>query len=65
MDHIPTRESPRPRGFNHLANDASWHATCVLLSIPTRQGCPMSLENVEKLIRDHKVEFVDLRFADM
>ncbi|QDH71426.1 type I glutamate--ammonia ligase [Marilutibacter alkalisoli] len=25
----------------------------------------MSLENVEKLIRDHKVEFVDLRFADM
>ncbi|GHA81542.1 type I glutamate--ammonia ligase [Cognatilysobacter bugurensis] len=25
----------------------------------------MSLEHVEKLIRDHKVEFVDLRFADM
>ncbi|HEY4581909.1 MAG TPA: type I glutamate--ammonia ligase [Lysobacter sp.] len=25
----------------------------------------MSIENVEKLIRDHKVEFVDLRFADM
>jgi glutamine synthetase len=25
----------------------------------------MSLENVEKLIRDHKVEFVDLRFTDM
>ena len=25
----------------------------------------MSLENVEKLIRDHKVEFIDLRFADM
>ncbi|HZX81515.1 MAG TPA: type I glutamate--ammonia ligase [Lysobacter sp.] len=25
----------------------------------------MSLENVEKLIRDHKVEFVDLRFADL
>jgi glutamine synthetase len=25
----------------------------------------MSLENVEKMIKDHKVEFVDLRFADM
>ena len=25
----------------------------------------MSLENVEKLIKDHKVEFVDLRFCDM
>ena len=25
----------------------------------------MSLEHVEKLIHDHKVEFVDLRFADM
>jgi glutamine synthetase len=25
----------------------------------------VSLENVEKLIKDHKVEFVDLRFADM
>ncbi|MFC0676470.1 type I glutamate--ammonia ligase [Lysobacter korlensis] len=25
----------------------------------------MSIENVEKLIRDHKVEFVDLRFADL
>lgn len=25
----------------------------------------MSFEHVEKLIRDHKVEFVDLRFADM
>ena len=25
----------------------------------------MSLDNVEKLIKDHKVEFVDLRFADM
>ncbi len=25
----------------------------------------MSLENVEKLIKDHKVEFVDLRFVDM
>ena len=25
----------------------------------------MSIENVEKLIKDHKVEFVDLRFADM
>jgi glutamine synthetase len=30
------------------------------------QGNPaMSLETVEKLIKDHKVEFVDLRFADM
>ena len=25
----------------------------------------MTLETVEKLIKDHKVEFVDLRFADM
>ncbi|MDI1252211.1 type I glutamate--ammonia ligase [Thermomonas sp.] len=25
----------------------------------------MSLENIEKLIKDHKVEFIDLRFADM
>ncbi|MGY1411142.1 MULTISPECIES: type I glutamate--ammonia ligase [unclassified Luteimonas] len=25
----------------------------------------MSLENVEKLIKDHKVEFIDLRFVDM
>src|ERR1044072_6407464 len=25
----------------------------------------MSLEHVEKLIKDHKIEFVDLRFADM
>ena len=25
----------------------------------------MSIENVEKLIKDHKVEFVDLRFADL
>ena len=25
----------------------------------------MSLDNVEKLIKDHKVEFVDLRFVDM
>ena len=25
----------------------------------------MSFENVEKLIRDHKIEFVDLRFTDM
>ncbi len=25
----------------------------------------MSLEHIEKLIKDHKVEFVDLRFADM
>ena len=25
----------------------------------------MSLENVEKLIKDHKVEFVDLRFCDL
>ena len=25
----------------------------------------MSVDNVEKLIKDHKVEFIDLRFADM
>ena len=25
----------------------------------------MSVENVEKLITDHRVEFIDLRFADM
>ncbi|WP_024892018.1 type I glutamate--ammonia ligase [Luteimonas huabeiensis] len=25
----------------------------------------MSIDNVEKLIKDHKVEFIDLRFADM
>ena len=25
----------------------------------------MSVEHVEKLIKDHKVEFVDLRFADI
>ena len=25
----------------------------------------MSIEHIEKLIKDHKVEFVDLRFADM
>ena len=25
----------------------------------------MSVENVEKLIKDNKVEFVDLRFADV
>ena len=25
----------------------------------------MSVENVEKLIKDNKVEFVDLRFVDM
>ena len=25
----------------------------------------MSLESVEKLIKDHAVEFIDLRFADM
>ena len=25
----------------------------------------MSVEHVEKLIKDHKVELVDLRFADM
>src|SRR5690606_12929613 len=25
----------------------------------------MSIEHVEKLIRDHNVEFVDLRFADV
>ena len=25
----------------------------------------MSLEQLEKLIKDHKIEFVDLRFADM
>ncbi|HQX92698.1 MAG TPA: glutamine synthetase beta-grasp domain-containing protein, partial [Thermomonas sp.] len=25
----------------------------------------MSLEQIEKLIKDHKIEFVDLRFADM
>src|SRR3546814_18825914 len=25
----------------------------------------MSIENIEKLIADHRVEFVDLRFSDM
>ena len=25
----------------------------------------MSVENVEKLIKDHQVEFIDLRFVDM
>src|SRR3546814_19033265 len=38
-------------------------------STPPAPACPrkpaMSLETVEKLIKDHKVEFVDLRFADM
>src|SRR5690606_4649615 len=29
------------------------------------QDATMSIEHVEKLIADHKVEFVDLRFADM
>src|SRR5690606_15137248 len=32
---------------------------------PTATGATMSLEHVEKLISDHRVEFVDLRFADM
>jgi glutamine synthetase len=32
---------------------------------PIPRGRAVSIENVEKLIKDHKVEFVDLRFADM
>ena len=34
------------------------------LSLPARSFA-MSFENVEKLIKDHKIEFVDLRFTDM
>src|SRR5690606_3618285 len=51
---------------------ASWHGACVEGSRPGRApgptlnpGAPMSIETVEKLISDHRVEFVDLRFADM
>src|SRR6478736_9000429 len=35
------------------------------LSKPPSRVPAMSLEHVEKLIKDHKVEWVDLRFADM
>src|SRR6478672_10632478 len=35
------------------------------VSQPSVSEFAVSLENVEKLIKDHKVEFVDLRFADM
>jgi glutamine synthetase len=41
---------------------------CVDITMPFPIPAPepaMSLEHVEKLIKDHKVEFIDLRFADM
>jgi glutamine synthetase len=37
----------------------------MVINTATQRQSPMSLENVEKLIKDHKVEFVDLRFVDM
>ena len=43
-----------------LARSLLWTA---YPSTPRLQA--MSLENVEKLIKEHKVEFVDLRFVDM
>ena len=30
-----------------------------------QRSAPMSFEQVEKLVKDHKVEWVDLRFADL
>src|SRR6476646_8495704 len=50
----------------------SWHGACYQSgqqNVPPYPSSPpeipMSLENVEKMIKDHHVEFVDLRFADM
>ena len=55
-----------------LSGFLGWHGACSLYDVPaarrprTRPRKPaMSLEHVEKLIKDHKVEFVDLRFCDM
>ena len=46
---------------------AAWHAACINLAItsPLRGRTPMPQANVDKLIKDHKVEWIDLRFADM
>src|SRR5690606_38245874 len=62
--------TPVPGGslrINGLQVDSGWHGACSngCRPSPTRGRTTMSLENVEKLIKDHKVEFVDLRFVDM
>src|SRR5690606_26943539 len=53
--------------INTLGASRGWHGACSngCRPSPTRGRTTMSLENVEKLIKDHKVEFVDLRFVDM
>src|SRR5690606_31425786 len=53
--------------INTLEASRGWHGACSngCRPSPTRGRTTMSLENVEKLIKDHKVEFVDLRFVDM
>jgi glutamine synthetase len=49
-----------------LAPRQAWHGHCnelVALSLPG--AFPMSIDHVNKLIKDHSIEWVDLRFADM
>src|SRR3546814_5159417 len=51
--------------INRLQPRQPWHAPCNNADdLPAGQPA-MSIENIEKLIADHRVEFVDLRFSDM
>src|SRR3546814_21000465 len=51
--------------INRLQPRQPWHAPCNNADdLPAGQPA-MSIENIEKLIADHPVEFVDLRFSDM
>src|SRR3546814_3145506 len=51
--------------INRLQPSTPWHAPCNNADdLPAGQPA-MSIENIEKLIADHRVEFVDLRFSDM
>src|SRR3546814_13920308 len=58
----PVAESPIKS--SHCKKDALARRLQQSTQLPAGQPA-MSIENIEKLIADHRVEFVDLRFSDM
>src|SRR3546814_13612719 len=58
----PVAESPIKS--SHCKKDALARRLQQSTQLPAGQPA-MSIENIEKLIADHPVDFVDLRFSDM
>src|SRR5690606_14474865 len=50
---------------NRLRRSGAWHGHCFNSACHPCEVFPMSLEQIEKLIKDNQVEFIDLRFTDM